>query len=109
MDFISEILSANIKIDFVIISLVIAGGYFQKLYWITEKPAQAIKTLIVSTVFSLIYLALTMDVSSVASVRNDLLGGFVSYALATSFYELIVKHVVDIIVKFFDRKIKPNA
>jgi hypothetical protein len=52
MDFIQEILSANIKIDFIIISLVIAGGYFQKSYWTSEKPRQALKTLFVGTVFS---------------------------------------------------------
>ena len=104
MEFIQEILSANIKIDFIIISLVIAGGYFQKSYWTSEKPTQALKTLFVGTVFSFIYLGLTMDFSSFDAIRNGLLSGFVSYTLATSFYELIVKHVVDIVVKFFDRK-----
>ena len=104
MEFIQEILSANIKIDFIIISLVIAGGYFQKSYWTSEKPRQALKTLFVGTVFSFIYLGLTMDFSRFNAIRNGLLSGFVSYALATSFYELIVKHVVDIVVKFFDRK-----
>ena len=104
MDFINELLTANIKIDFVIIALVIAGGYFQKKYWISEKPLPAIKTLAVGTLFSLIYLSLTMDFNTFDSVRSGLLSGFVSYALATSFYELIVKHVVDIIVKFFKPK-----
>jgi hypothetical protein len=104
MEFIEEILSANIKIDFIIISLVIAGGYFQKSYWTSEKPTQALKTLFVGTVFSCIYLGLTMDFSRFDAIRNGLLSGFVSYALATSFYELIVKHVVDIVVKFFERK-----
>lgn len=104
MEFISEILSGQFSVDFVIVSLVIAGGYFQKLYLGSWKIDQAIKTLVVSTIFSLIYIFGSAYVEHEEPTRQMLLNGFVNYALATSFYELIAKHVVNAITNFFDRK-----
>lgn len=101
MDIVSEILNGNIKIDWYIVILVIAGGFFQKRYWTSRKPSQAIKTLIVGTIFSLCYIFGVTDWHNAEVFRTNLVGGFVSYALATSFYELIVTHIVDLIKNTF--------
>ena len=103
MEFLEYILSANLHIDFWIVLLVIASGYFQKMYLSEWKLSQALKTLVIGTTFSLVYLALTLDLTSLDSVRNGLLCVFISYALATSFYELIVKPFEEWLVGILDR------
>ena len=88
----------NNYIDVVVITLVILGGYAAKKYWVTEtgKPSDAIKTLAVGTVFTIVYTLLThLQGHAVNMVKC-----FVSYAVATSMYEIIIKEVTKVITKF---------
>jgi hypothetical protein len=81
--------------DFTVIILVILGGYFARRN-LKELPFNlTYTTLITGTMFSLIYLLLL----HMAGQKIDLVKGFVSYCIATSCYDLIVKQVEDFLQK----------
>lgn len=84
----------NLSLDFVLVVLIIAGGFFQKRYLNAWKIDSALKTLLVATIFTFLYLALNCDFASWEHARPCLQTGFVSYAVATSLYEIIVKKLI---------------
>jgi hypothetical protein len=77
----------NANIDWVIVLLVIASGYFQSAYLKNVNIADALKTLLVSFVVSGIYLLLAGDIANKASLAKY----FFSFFLATSLYEILLK------------------
>jgi hypothetical protein len=77
--------SANV--DWVIVLLVIASGYFQSAYLKDLNINDALKTLLVSFVASGIYLLLAGDLVNKASLAKY----FFSFFLATSLYEILLK------------------
>jgi hypothetical protein len=77
----------NANIDWVIVILVIASGYFQNAYLKDFDFADALKTLLVSFVVSGIYLLLVGDLNDKASLARY----FFSYFIATSLYEILLK------------------
>ena len=75
--------------DFTVIILVILGGYFARRN-LKELPLNlTYTTLLTGTAFSFIYLMLLHFTGHTV----DLAKGFVSYCIATSCYDLIVKQV----------------
>lgn len=81
--------------DITVIFLVILGGYFARRN-LKELPINlTYSTLITGTVFSFIYLWL----AHLAGREVDLVKGFVSYCIATSCYDLIVKQIEDYVQK----------
>lgn len=91
MEIIQDFTFSNLNLNLILVILIIAGGFFQKKYWTSVRLSGTIKTLIISTIFTLIYLSLTCEFTSFADAKPCLLTGFVSYAVATSFYEVIIK------------------
>jgi hypothetical protein len=77
----------NSNIDWVIVLLVIASGYFQAAYMKDLNFADALKTLLVSFVVSGIYLLLVGDLTDKGSLAKY----FFSYFIATSLYEILLK------------------
>jgi hypothetical protein len=77
----------NANIDWVIVILVIASGYFQSAYMKDLNFADALKTLLVSFIASGIYLLLAGDLNDKASLAKY----FFSYFIATSLYEILLK------------------
>ena len=86
----------NPFIDVVVVGMVIAGGYFSKAYLTAYKASDAIKTLIVGTVFTCLYLLLMFA----AKHPINIVKCFISYAAATSFYELIIKEITKFVGTF---------
>ena len=76
-------------IDYVIIVLVLLAGEFQKRYMVDWKANPAMKTLVTSLLFTMIY-AILVIVSS-GYERQLPLRWFFSYVVATSLYELLLK------------------
>lgn len=91
MDILQNFNLDGLQLNFILVVLIIAGGYFQKRYWKSTKLNNSLKTLIIATIFTTIYLGLTCDFASWDNMKPCLTIGFVSYAIATSFYELILK------------------
>jgi hypothetical protein len=91
MDLIN-LLQIGAYIDFVVIALVIASGYAVKRFW--PQPSKlftcAWKTLIISTALVVIYAIIVY--SSGKQDGDFLLRAFVSYTIATSLYDLILKN-----------------
>lgn len=88
----------NLHIDPIIVLIVIASGFFSKRYLkgfalvITdEKADDAFKTLLVSLIVSAVYLAL------IGLPREMWAQYFISYFLATSLYEIIVRPISKVI------------
>lgn len=81
------------SVDFIIVCLVLMAGFFQRLYLkgfkLSIHPAydSALKTLIVSAVFSMIYIILVKDPEKASNYAKY----FLSYAFGTSLYELLVQ------------------
>ena len=75
------------NIDWVIVILVIASGYFQSAYLKDLNINDALKTLLVSFIASGIYLLLSGDLVNKASLAKY----FFSFFLATSLYEILLK------------------
>ena len=92
-------LQENLHIDGVIVLIVIAAGFFQNRYMKTikvskdEKTDSAWKTLIVSA------LLVTLKLVFAKANRDECWDGVLSYFLATSFYEIILRPVVKYINK----------
>jgi hypothetical protein len=77
----------NKNIDWVIVLLVIASGYFQAAYLKEVNLNDALKTLMVSFIASGFYLVLAGDLTNKASLAKY----FFSYFIATSLYEILLK------------------
>jgi len=77
----------NANIDWVIVILVIASGYFQSTYLKDYKINDALKTLMVSFAASIAYLLLAGDITSKAALAKY----FFSFFLATSLYDILLK------------------
>jgi hypothetical protein len=105
---INEFLLA-LKINAMYVLLWVAAGYIQKTYfaWFI-KIGEAWKTLILGSVFSVIYAILLRDVGQ----RNTWVEFCASYIFTTSMYELFLKDLVNkIILKaqgFFNKKLDTN-
>lgn len=80
-------------IDFIIVGLVLASGFFQGRYLTgitlskNSSYDSALKTLFVSAVFSAIYIILIKDPEKASNWSKY----FLSYVFATSLYELLVQ------------------
>jgi hypothetical protein len=91
MDYLIE-LSSKWNIDLIIVAIVLLSGFFQERYlfmfYISKdsKHDQAIKTLLVSLVASIVYILLLYKGAEIAWAKY-----FISYFAATSLYELLVK------------------
>lgn len=92
----------DFNVDLLIVLLVIASGFFQRKYLSEIKVSSAYKTLLISGVFVALYIVLTCDFTSWECVKPCLKTALISYTMATSFYELIVKYFID---KFSDKKL----
>lgn len=91
------------KLDIYIIGLVLLSGFFQKRYfkgfcWIKQDPTydSALKTLALSAVVSVVYIALVKDPEAATPYAKY----FLSYFTATSAYELLINPFI----KFLERK-----
>lgn len=95
-------LKDNLHIDGVIVLIVIAAGYFQNIYLKDlnlskdEKTNSALKTLLVSGIVVAIMLIFKKAQSP------DIWDAFLSYFLATSFYELLLRPITKAIQKRLD-------
>jgi amino acid transporter len=87
-----ELLKIGAYIDFIVIALVIVSGYAVKRYW--PRPSKlftcAWKTLVVSTALVVVYAVIVY--SSGKQDDSFPLRAFVSYTIATSLYDLILKN-----------------
>jgi hypothetical protein len=99
MNFFDIILNS---IDFLIVALVLASGFFQSRYMTGFKLSKtnegldsALKTLGVSFVVSAIYILILQDPDKPSNWAKY----FLSYFFATSFYELIVDPFVNFVKK----------
>lgn len=82
-------------IDWVCVLLVICGGLFATKYGKTWKVDNALKTLIVGSLFIALYivvLALSEQLH-----KEDYSKYFISYCVATSFYELLLKRIAKLL------------
>lgn len=82
-------LKEQLHIDLFIVLLVFAAGFFQQRYLYNLKWSQALRTLAVSFVFSAVYLILLSIAGQFK--KENIVQYFISYAVATSFYELLIK------------------
>ena len=80
--------------DPIVILLVLVGGLFAKNYLNSLKMDTVYKTLLVSTVFVIMYGAIKY-VSKTFIMEKDLTRFFISYCVATSLYELLLKVFLD--------------
>lgn len=102
MEFFSKVWAA---MDPIVILLIIMGGYFQRYYWKQQTKVGRIfvlpawKTLIVGTLFVIIYTLITKyDGTFTPSYVKQ---AFLSYVFATSAYELILGPITHMIEKKF--------
>lgn len=77
------------KIDFAIVLIYLLGGLFAKKYVTIHKTTTTYKTLIVGTLLTMVYVVLMYMDGFIIPFAKVLL----SYALATSLYELIIKTI----------------
>ncbi len=98
MDYLTYI-KDHLHIDPIIVLIVIAAGFFQNRYlakWNIskdDKTASALRTLVVSGVVSIIYMWLSF------TPRDAFASYFLSYFLATSMYELLIRPVTKWLIK----------
>lgn len=97
-----DYLRETYSLDLTIFILVLAAGSFQKQYLkdVLPKISGAIKTLIVSLLFTLIFLLVLHLAGKLA--RVDLAVYFITYAVATSFYEIFNKGFMRLLKKNVD-------
>src|SRR3990167_2887876 len=98
MDFFQQLLDKiATSIDLIIVGIVFAAGFFQGQYlegWRvakSDKQNGALKTLLVSFAACAIYTFLAKDEANGANWAKY----FLSFFLATSAYELGIKHLMD--------------
>ena len=102
MEFFAKVWAA---MDPYVILLIIMGGYFQRYYWKSETKIGKIfilpawKTLIVGTLFVIIYTLITKYDGTFAP--SYVKQAFLSYVFATSAYELILGPITHMIEKKF--------
>lgn len=89
-------------IDPIAVALVIMGGIFATKYAKGFKANNATKTLLFGSLFMAIYL-LILHLSG-QLLKEDWSKYFVSYCVATSFYEIVKKILVDNIKKVTGNK-----
>lgn len=88
-------------LDFIVVAIVLVSGFFQKMYLkgiiFSKDDAydSALKTLLVSAVFSTIYIFLIKDPDKSSNWSKY----FLSYVFATSLYELLISPFVRFIKK----------
>jgi len=82
----------SLHLDGVIILLVISSGFWSKKYLHTVNILPAWKTLIVSFIFTSLYVVLLI-ISNNFRVEK-IVDYFISFAIATSLYDLILKPVI---------------
>lgn len=87
------------SINFIYVIIVVLGGYFAKMYLGGFKIAMAWKTLFTATFFLAMYMLAQYFAGDLS--RKDLPRALHSYVLATSLYELLLKYVIDGILKRF--------
>lgn len=95
---------SNSYIDLIVIILFIIGGYVSKKWLASVKMNMTFKTIILGTAFCLLYIW-------TKSVEGTLQPGYwkkllLSYTVATSFYETIVKYVHIGIVYLYNKYLK---
>jgi hypothetical protein len=98
---------SSIGIDYLIVLMVLAGGFFATTYldgWThirigTWKPkfSDAWKTLIVGSIFTAVYIVVLIKTSGFPKELWKQF--FISYIFATSFYELLLKPITAFIKK----------
>ena len=86
-------------VDMVIVILVFAAGIIQQHYMkeVFPKISGSLKTLFFSFMFFIIYLFIKAYAGTLKKVNME--NYFVSYAIATSVYELFVKSVIQMLRK----------
>lgn len=82
-------------IDPMVVLLVLMGGFFSKRYMSEININNALKTLIVGTMFTGIYL-IVLSISGNLQ-KADYTKYFVSYCTATSLYEILIKKLMDLL------------
>lgn len=93
MDKIIALITNNI--DFMAVALVLLGGIFAKHYLARWKADTAWKTLIVGSIFLIMYCLIQEATGKFNLKDTDKI--FFSYCVATSLYELLLKYVFDLI------------
>lgn len=104
MDILQYFQNQNLRLDAVVIMLVLAAGFFQKRYLFHIKITEAWRTMLTGFVFTTIYVGLQIIAREFK--YTSLIDYFVSFAVATSFYDLILKPVIKSL--FPNRKTEPN-
>lgn len=85
------------NLDFIAVILVLLGGIFAKHYMTWWKAPTALKTLVMGTLFLVIWCVIQHGADK---LNADGLGKmFFSYCVATSLYELILRYVFDWLAK----------
>jgi hypothetical protein len=96
MELINYLIEA-LNIDMIIVILVLAAGAFQKKYLVDLNLSAAVKTLIVSFFFTTIYIILLYVSGALRKEQFTIY--FISYAVATSFYEIVWKEILQPLLK----------
>lgn len=97
-------------LDFIIVGIVLVSGFFQKMYlkgfYLSKDPSydSALKTLLVSLLFSTVYIILIKDPEKATNWSKY----FLSYVFATSLYELLITPFVRWIKKKTGQDDTPN-
>jgi hypothetical protein len=76
-------------LDVIVTVLVIVSGFAATRFWSSGKPSMAWKTVIVSAVFVAVYTLIAYFTEQITEAYYSKC--FVSYTVATSLYELILK------------------
>jgi hypothetical protein len=79
----------SLHLDAVVVLLVICAGFFQKKYLENVNLLPAVKTLIVGCVFVAAWVIIKWANNSL--VKDKIEDYFISFAVATSLYDLVVK------------------
>lgn len=82
-------------IDPIVVLLVLMGGFFSKRYMSEININNALKTLIIGTIFTGVYLVV-LSISGNLQ-KADYTKYFVSYCTATSLYEMLIKKLMDLL------------
>lgn len=97
-----EITSFIQHINIVVLVLVLLGGIFSKNYMNNVNMPVAFKTLIMGTLFVILWI-LVQIVSKSFDVKQ-LPDYFITYCVATSLYELLLKYALDFLSKKLNNK-----
>lgn len=94
-----QFMQQNLHINIIIVVLVIMAGFFQAKYMCAitffkgnAKTDAALKTLLIGSIFSAVYVWLDYAVlKTTADWKAEM---FVSFTVATSFYDILIKPVM---------------